>query len=180
MRNKPGVKIIMLLAFQLIWPSVIYGQQDILPVTDKPSAEAVALLSYIYSISGKQTIAGQHCAPLIGSSRLSDVFHDSRAAPDSLHSVLAALRRFGYLGEGMGNRGASFSRHLRREGPSHGHYDAQHGHCRRMGKGRRGRRVLLPVLRQSLPGRCQHRYLRHDALNGHESFALLTRMICLF
>ncbi|MEE9463906.1 MAG: glycosyl hydrolase [Bacteroidales bacterium] len=43
------------------------------PVTPGPSDEAVALLKYIYSLSGKQTLSGQHCAPLIGSTRLSVV-----------------------------------------------------------------------------------------------------------
>jgi mannan endo-1,4-beta-mannosidase len=40
------------------------------PVTPRPSPEAGQLLAYLQSISGKKTIAGQHCAPLIDSSRL--------------------------------------------------------------------------------------------------------------
>jgi mannan endo-1,4-beta-mannosidase len=35
--------------------------------------EAAELLEFIYSISGKQTLAGQHCAPLLGSTRLAMV-----------------------------------------------------------------------------------------------------------
>jgi mannan endo-1,4-beta-mannosidase len=40
------------------------------PVTPQPSPEAVKLLEYIQAISGKNTLVGQHCAPLIDSSRL--------------------------------------------------------------------------------------------------------------
>lgn len=43
------------------------------PVTLAASEEAAALLEYIYSISGRQTLSGQHCAPLVGSTRLSVV-----------------------------------------------------------------------------------------------------------
>lgn len=40
------------------------------PVTPNASPEAVKLLEYIYSISGKQTMAGQHSVPLLESTRL--------------------------------------------------------------------------------------------------------------
>jgi len=40
------------------------------PVTPDPSPEAVKLLGYLYSISGHKTLAGQHCNPLVGSTRL--------------------------------------------------------------------------------------------------------------
>lgn len=43
------------------------------PVASNPSVEAVSLLNYIYSISGKQTLTGQHCIPLAGSTRLAGV-----------------------------------------------------------------------------------------------------------
>ena len=43
------------------------------PITPNPSSEAVELLNYIYSISGKQTLTGQHCHPLAGSTRLAGV-----------------------------------------------------------------------------------------------------------
>ena len=43
------------------------------PVNPDASPEATQLLEYIYSISGKQILTGQHCAPLIGSTRLSVV-----------------------------------------------------------------------------------------------------------
>lgn len=40
------------------------------PVTPDPSPEAVQLLAYLHEISGKRTLTGQHCAPLLGSTRL--------------------------------------------------------------------------------------------------------------
>ncbi|KPK65573.1 MAG: glycosyl hydrolase family 26 [Planctomycetes bacterium SM23_32] len=40
------------------------------PVTSDAAPEAVGLLEFLYGISGKQTLAGQHCAPLVGSTRL--------------------------------------------------------------------------------------------------------------
>jgi mannan endo-1,4-beta-mannosidase len=40
------------------------------PVTPRPSPEASQLLGYLQSVSGKKTIVGQHCAPLVESSRL--------------------------------------------------------------------------------------------------------------
>lgn len=39
-------------------------------VTPDPSAEALALMRYLCALSGKQTLTGQHCAPLVGSTRL--------------------------------------------------------------------------------------------------------------
>jgi len=43
------------------------------PITPNPSPEAVELLQYLYSISGKHTLTGQHCNPLVGSTRLASV-----------------------------------------------------------------------------------------------------------
>jgi mannan endo-1,4-beta-mannosidase len=40
------------------------------PVTPNPSPEALRLYQYLQSVSGKQTLVGQHCAPLIDSTRL--------------------------------------------------------------------------------------------------------------
>ena len=52
--------------------SALYSQDGLKKVvTPDPSPEVEALLNYIYSISGKHTLTGQHCAPLVGSSRLS-------------------------------------------------------------------------------------------------------------
>jgi mannan endo-1,4-beta-mannosidase len=43
------------------------------PVTPNASPEAVKLLEYLYSISGKQTLVGQHCAPLVSPTCLVEV-----------------------------------------------------------------------------------------------------------
>jgi mannan endo-1,4-beta-mannosidase len=40
------------------------------PVTPNATTEAVKLLEYLYSISGKQTLVGQHCAPLVVQTQL--------------------------------------------------------------------------------------------------------------
>jgi mannan endo-1,4-beta-mannosidase len=55
----------------------INAQQDsslVLPVTPDASPEAVELLNYLYSISGKKILAGQHSVPLLGSLRLPAVY----------------------------------------------------------------------------------------------------------
>ena len=41
------------------------------PVNSKASQATIDLLEFIYSISGKKTLTGQHCAPLVGSNHLS-------------------------------------------------------------------------------------------------------------
>ena len=65
-------------------PASLYGAQDVnqpgktkpaanvtkKPVTPNASPEAVKLLEYLYSISGKQTLVGQHCAPLVATTQL--------------------------------------------------------------------------------------------------------------
>ncbi len=51
------------------------------PVNPDASPEATQLLEYIYSISGKQILTGQHCAPLVGSTRLSVVHRMSGHYP---------------------------------------------------------------------------------------------------
>jgi mannan endo-1,4-beta-mannosidase len=43
------------------------------PIIPNASPEAADLVNYIYSISGKQTLTGQHCMPLAGSTRLAGV-----------------------------------------------------------------------------------------------------------
>lgn len=48
------------------------------PVTPNPSPETVELLQYLYSISGKRTLTGQHCVPLVGSTRLPGVYKQTR------------------------------------------------------------------------------------------------------
>ena len=52
-----------------------------LPVTPNPSREAVDLIQYIYSISGKHTLTGQHCVPLVGSTRLAAVHKQTKRYP---------------------------------------------------------------------------------------------------
>lgn len=47
------------------------GEGLVKPVSPNPSKEATELLQYLYSISGKYTLSGQHCQPLYGSTRLS-------------------------------------------------------------------------------------------------------------
>jgi len=54
--------------------SLIFPQEDLIrPATPDASPEAVELLQYIYSISGKYTLTGQHCEPLFGSINLAGV-----------------------------------------------------------------------------------------------------------
>jgi len=43
------------------------------PITPSPSPESIDLLKFIYRLSGKQTLTGQHCNPLVGSTRLAGI-----------------------------------------------------------------------------------------------------------
>ena len=73
---KQRIKIVFLSSlFALLFFSEINAQQE--PVNPKASPEARELLEYIYSISGKQTLAGQHCAPLVGDTRLAIVHRNT-------------------------------------------------------------------------------------------------------
>jgi mannan endo-1,4-beta-mannosidase len=66
-RNSSRIFIFLLSwGFSLTWAQ----NAEIKPVTQDPSPEAVNLLEYIYSLSGKMILTGQHCAPLVGSTRL--------------------------------------------------------------------------------------------------------------
>ena len=68
------IKTLLVAAILLVIFTSSFSQEpNIRPVTPDATEEAIALLEYIYSISGKQTLSGQHCAPLIGSTRLSVV-----------------------------------------------------------------------------------------------------------
>jgi len=58
----------LVIAFYQVGPTALSGQ---VPVTPGATEEAVELLEFIYSLSGKNTLSGQHCAPLVGSARLS-------------------------------------------------------------------------------------------------------------
>lgn len=51
------------------------------PVTPNASPEAVHLLQYLYDISGKKTLVGQHAAPLVGTTQLGRVFKLTRHYP---------------------------------------------------------------------------------------------------
>jgi mannan endo-1,4-beta-mannosidase len=58
----------------LICRSPLFGSGDTTkPVSPNASPEAVELLQYLYGISGHYTLAGQHCNPLVGSTRLAGV-----------------------------------------------------------------------------------------------------------
>ncbi len=61
------ILVILLLLFATPLSGSDGGAQ---PVTPNPSPEAVKLLQYLYDISGKHTLTGQHCNPLVGSTRL--------------------------------------------------------------------------------------------------------------
>ena len=50
-------------------------------VTPNPSSEALALLDYLYSISGKHTLAGQHNVPLLGSNSASVAYRHTKHYP---------------------------------------------------------------------------------------------------
>jgi mannan endo-1,4-beta-mannosidase len=43
---------------------------DPVPVTPNPTPEAASLLGFLAKLCGRQTLTGQHCAPLHGSTRL--------------------------------------------------------------------------------------------------------------
>jgi mannan endo-1,4-beta-mannosidase len=62
--KKPTLTIVL----SFILSAFIHAQ--IKPVTPDALPEAVKLLEYLYSISGKYTLAGQHCVPLEGSLNL--------------------------------------------------------------------------------------------------------------
>jgi mannan endo-1,4-beta-mannosidase len=68
-RFKNSLSILILILFFYV-PFTKGQDTEIKPITPNPSAETVQLLEYIYNISGKQIMAGQHCAPLVGSTRL--------------------------------------------------------------------------------------------------------------
>jgi mannan endo-1,4-beta-mannosidase len=64
------VFVALFLAISCASLSALGDDSSVQPVTPGASPEAVALLKYIYSISGHHTLAGQHCVPLLGSTRL--------------------------------------------------------------------------------------------------------------
>jgi len=76
-------KVSVLLFILLMWfPSVLsFGQGQSMPVNPNASKEAIDLLQYIHEISGKNILTGQHCAPLIGSTRLPVVHRNTQKYP---------------------------------------------------------------------------------------------------
>ncbi|MFC1569466.1 glycoside hydrolase family 26 protein [bacterium] len=61
--------------------SLVAEDVHVQPVTPNPSPEAIELLNFIYCISGKQTLTGQHCNPLAGDSRLFIVYRSTKHYP---------------------------------------------------------------------------------------------------
>jgi mannan endo-1,4-beta-mannosidase len=74
--------------FKIIFSGLLFSltlicseKDSTLLVTPNPSDEAVKLMQYLKGISGKQTLAGQHCNPLAGSTRLSVVHRNTGRFP---------------------------------------------------------------------------------------------------
>jgi mannan endo-1,4-beta-mannosidase len=64
---------ILVIIFSVLTFTVQGADDPVKNVTPNASPEAVQLLNYIYSISGKHILTGQHCVPLVGSTRLASV-----------------------------------------------------------------------------------------------------------
>src|SRR5688572_22177444 len=79
--SRKFTSLLQVLLFCLVTHNVQSQNIALPPVTPKASAEAVTLLNYIYSISGEQTLSGQHCAPLVGSTRLSVIHRITNQYP---------------------------------------------------------------------------------------------------
>ena len=60
-------KVILLILLVITHKLAAQPISGILPVSPAPSDEAVELLNYLYSISGKHTLSGQHDQPIFGS-----------------------------------------------------------------------------------------------------------------
>lgn len=61
--------------------TALRASDSIPPVTPNASPEAASLLRYLYSISGKKVLTGQHCVPLVGSLRLVGVHRQTKHYP---------------------------------------------------------------------------------------------------
>jgi mannan endo-1,4-beta-mannosidase len=59
-------KIGWLVAFLFFYKSIFCQISNYMPVTPNASTEVIELLNYIYSISGQQTLTGQHDQPIFG------------------------------------------------------------------------------------------------------------------
>lgn len=70
----------LLITLLLVFPCFSVAQHPV-PADSNASQEVRDLLGYLYQISGDQTLAGQHCPPLLGSSRLSVVHRHTQKYP---------------------------------------------------------------------------------------------------
>ena len=76
------MKLGKLLVFVILVIALINAaDKQHLPVNPNATPEAKQLLEYLYSVSGKQTLAGQHNAPIRGTSRLSVVHRNTGKYP---------------------------------------------------------------------------------------------------
>jgi len=75
-----GFKVLFLLSFFTATAQSQDTAHAVL-VTKNPTDEAVILYRYIHQISGKQTLAGQHSVPLLGSARLAAVYKATHQYP---------------------------------------------------------------------------------------------------
>ena len=71
----------LLLTLSLVFSSLLVIAQEVAPVNPNATPKAKELLNYIYSISGKNTLSGQHSVPLDGSKRLFEVFRHTKHYP---------------------------------------------------------------------------------------------------
>ncbi|HEX7028175.1 MAG TPA: glycosyl hydrolase [Gammaproteobacteria bacterium] len=79
---KPLQSITAFAIMLLLWlPPSIAQTKGAVPVTPDASPEARALLEYLYRISGKKTLTGQHNAPLNGSNRLAGMHKQTGKYP---------------------------------------------------------------------------------------------------
>jgi mannan endo-1,4-beta-mannosidase len=62
-------------------PATTPAAVPVQPVTKDASPEAQELLRYLYEISGQHTLSGQHCVPLVASTRLVGVHRQTKRYP---------------------------------------------------------------------------------------------------
>jgi len=67
--------------FLIISSDLVGNDDSTMVVTPNASQEAVELFKYIKNISGKSTLTGQHCAPLVGSTRLPVIWRSTKKYP---------------------------------------------------------------------------------------------------
>jgi mannan endo-1,4-beta-mannosidase len=80
--NLKSTNICLLIGLLILTYKAVQGSENaIVPVTPNASSEATELLNLFYEISGKFILTGQHCAPLVGSTRLSVVHRRIKKYP---------------------------------------------------------------------------------------------------